>query len=63
VHGKQGDQIGRIFADWAIINLGRFFAPFSAKKACINIEKRWVWLHFGRIFTNSSGHSDGEREF
>jgi hypothetical protein len=22
---QQGDQIGRIFADWAIVNLGQFF--------------------------------------
>jgi hypothetical protein len=24
----------------------------------INFDKNWVWQHFGRFFTNSSGHPD-----
>jgi hypothetical protein len=59
---EQGDQIGPIFAHWAIVYFGRlfyyksntnFWLPFSihaSKKLGINFDQKWVWLHFGRIF-------------
>jgi hypothetical protein len=53
----QGDQIGRIFAHWAIVYFGHVFKKiqkerkyvgniFPANKFCINIYKILVWLHF-----------------
>jgi hypothetical protein len=63
---NQGDQIGRISAQWAIAYFGsfyqklqknpKFWASFS-KYQCINVDKKCFGLHFGRVFfTNSSGH-------
>jgi hypothetical protein len=53
----QSDQIGRIFAYWAIVYIGQFFKLpkyvalilghfFHGKKCCINFGKKWVGLHF-----------------
>jgi hypothetical protein len=59
----QGDQIGRIFAYWAIDYLGKItqvapnlVATFCHGKICVLIFKKGVGLHSGRVFTNSSGH-------
>jgi hypothetical protein len=59
---QQGDQIGRIFACWAIANFVRFSKStfssspmflatiFDGNKICINLNKKFVGLHFGRVF-------------
>jgi hypothetical protein len=58
---NQCDQIGRIFAQWAIVYFGQllkkhksspnFCATFSLKyRQCINLVKNWFRLHFGRLF-------------
>jgi hypothetical protein len=60
----QGDQIGQIFANWAIVYNGKVFyitnvAKFlgTVKVICfIILTKKCVGLHFGQFFTNSSGH-------
>jgi hypothetical protein len=62
-----GDQIGRIFAHWAIIYFGQWFeklqkenifwAAFSHGTSYVFIlSKKRVGLHFGDFFKNSSGH-------
>jgi hypothetical protein len=57
---KQGDQIGRIFACWAIIFLVQFFKNYRSNpnfwaailsgKKCINYNKIWGGLQFKRFF-------------
>jgi hypothetical protein len=58
---KQGDQIGRIFAFWAVVILGSFlkitevaqifgYFLYDTYKLCIRFDKKWVGLHFGRFF-------------
>jgi hypothetical protein len=68
LRSKQGDQIGRIFAQWTSVTLGSFFDnyksgphfvplfPSIADYVPTNFDKKRVGLHFGRFFTNSSGH-------
>jgi hypothetical protein len=36
-----------------------FWATFSPAKVklCIYVDKKWLGLHLGDFFTNSSGHS------
>jgi hypothetical protein len=64
----QGDRIGRIFVHWAIIVcFGQFFNRTSSPNFGIlfsryklhmhRIRQKWVGQHFGRFFTNSSGHT------
>jgi hypothetical protein len=59
---SQCDQIGRIFAYWAIIFVGKSFknytrspnsraAFFPPKKQCINFGKKRRGQHFGVIFS------------
>jgi hypothetical protein len=63
----QGDQIGRIFAYWAIVYFGQFIenygsspdfcAPFShGNCAKLNLEKLVLATFWAIFFTNSSGH-------
>jgi hypothetical protein len=69
---RQGDQIGRIFAHWAIVVFGQFLVnyrssphfllPFSQLRSCINFNKKQVGPHFGRFFENSSGHPVGQSD-
>jgi hypothetical protein len=57
---EQGDQIGRIFANWAIVYFGQLyenfrisphFGPFFfSVKLYIDFDQKWVGLHFGRLF-------------
>jgi hypothetical protein len=65
---EQGDQIGRIFAKWAIVYFGYIFKNFSSnpdfraasfhcKIYLLILTKQWVWLHFGQFFTHSSGRA------
>jgi hypothetical protein len=58
--GIQGDQIGRIFANWVIVYFGRFFNCTSSPhfwatyvvlpwlKLCVNFVKKWLGL--GRFY-------------
>jgi hypothetical protein len=56
----QGDQIGRIFANWVIVYFGQFYENykssthilgiFSAVKFIHKCLKKCVGLHFGRFF-------------
>jgi hypothetical protein len=59
--GGQGDQIGRIFAYWAVAFLGQCFVNYSISprfraivfasvKLCINFDIICFGLHFGPIF-------------
>jgi hypothetical protein len=54
--------IGRFFDYWAIF---RLLGDLSAINVCVhfNIDQNWVGLHFGRFFTNSSGHPGDDRSF
>jgi hypothetical protein len=61
---RRGDQIRRIFAQWAIVYFGQFFlitevalifVQFSSIKY-VFFYKNWFELHFGLFFTSSSGH-------
>jgi hypothetical protein len=68
VASHQGDQIGRIFAFWVIVNLvsyllitdvrRNFWATFiSIKNTNLSITAKMGWATFWAIFfTNSSGH-------
>jgi hypothetical protein len=53
--------MGRIFAEWAIVNYGHFFKNYRSSpnlwatlfqkyKLLINFDKIWVGLYFGRFF-------------
>jgi hypothetical protein len=63
---EQGDQIGPIFAYWAIVHFGRFFnhrrSPyfwytFYIVKVSINFDlKNGLGNILGDFFTNKSGH-------
>jgi hypothetical protein len=61
---RQGDQIGRIFAQWAIIYFGQFLKITEVAhilcckyKGCINFVQKTVWATFWAIFIEtSSGH-------
>jgi hypothetical protein len=65
---KQGDQIGRIFANWVMVNFEKFVKTyrtianfglhFSQRTswAFIYVDIKLVGLHFGRLFTKLSGH-------
>jgi hypothetical protein len=55
---EQGDQIGRIFANWAVVHLGSLFkipevsqffcATFSTEKDVCNFDKNgFGYIHFG----------------
>jgi hypothetical protein len=65
VSWKQGDQIGRLspktLGSFLIIAevAQTFWATFSPAKVklCIYVDKKWLGLHLGDFFTNSSGHS------
>jgi hypothetical protein len=57
--GHQGDQIGRIFAQWAIAYFGQVFIIYRSSKKfcatifqllCINFDIKWVGLYFERFF-------------
>jgi hypothetical protein len=67
VTADQGDKIGRIFAQWLTLYFGQFFSKitelatligyfFPRLLLCINFAKNCIGQHFGRFFTNSSGH-------
>jgi hypothetical protein len=71
IDGK-GDRIGQIFACWVNVHFGSFskitglcspkcLATFfhSAYKLSIDCDKAIFGLHFGQLFTNSSGHPVG----
>jgi hypothetical protein len=58
---EQGDQIGRIFAYWAMVNFGHFFENyrssinilgtlFHGKNCVLILTNIRVGLHFGRFF-------------
>jgi hypothetical protein len=61
--GKQGDQIGRIFAQWAIVCFGHFFGKlqklppilwffFPRLRLCIYFDKNVLGhMHFWAIFS------------
>jgi hypothetical protein len=64
---NQGDQIGRIFAYWAIVYFGQFYENykripnflgnfFPPQKLCINFDKKVLGHSLGDSFKNSSGH-------
>jgi hypothetical protein len=69
--GHQGDQIGRISIRWAIVygqcfeiyrSSPNFLVTFSTVKImyiCMEVDKKWVGIHLGDFFTNSSGHLGG----
>jgi hypothetical protein len=70
----QGDQIGQIFAYWAIVYFGQFFendiiSPnfwatlFNGKSYVVIFTKNSLGYIFGRFFTSSSGHSALDRFF
>jgi hypothetical protein len=46
VTGKQGDQIWRIFAHWAIVYFGEFLANFW------RIFAHWAVVYFGEFWAN-----------
>jgi hypothetical protein len=55
---RQGDQIGRIFAQWAIIYFGQFLKITEVAhilcckyKGCINFVQKRVGRHFGRFLS------------
>jgi hypothetical protein len=65
----QGDQIGRIFAQWAIVYFGQWFeiyiisANFWATFLCdtsyvLILTKNGLGYILGDFFKNSSGHPD-----
>jgi hypothetical protein len=74
VQNKQSDQLGRIFAYWAIVSLvGHFLKKlqketknlgllFSTEKSyvCINFDKNGLGHIFGDFFTNSSCHPENK---
>jgi hypothetical protein len=74
VNAEQGDQIGRIFTNWATFYFGYFFvkitfrnsaniywAPFFHGKICALIFTRnGLGYILGDFFTNSSGHPDAD---
>jgi hypothetical protein len=64
---QQGDQIGRVFAPWAIVYFGEFLENhrssqklratfFQCKNNVSILTKKSVGLHFGHFFTKSPGH-------
>jgi hypothetical protein len=64
---EQGDQIGRIFAQWAIVYFGQFFENHkSSPNFCATFPKIIDYMLtltklvlgdlLGYFFTNSSGH-------
>jgi hypothetical protein len=56
----QGDQKGRIFAQWEIAYFRQFFENYRRRtnfwllfprfRLCINFVEKWVAIHFGRLF-------------
>jgi hypothetical protein len=65
--GPQGDQIGRIFANWTIVNLGQLFgnngssprswiAFLQSKSYVAILTKNELGYILGDFLTNSSGH-------
>jgi hypothetical protein len=58
---RQGDQIRRIFAFWAIVYFGLFFSGvaqiFSYLFSRYTVIKNVLGYILGNFFTNSSGHS------
>jgi hypothetical protein len=72
--GEQRDQSGPIFTYWAIVyfaqcfenyrSISNFGATFFHGASYVLIRaKNWLGDILGDIFTNSSGHPVGEREF
>jgi hypothetical protein len=67
VRAVQGDQIGRFFAQWAIVYLEQFFNTEVAqicgilfpwwKSVRINFDKKWAGIYFGQFLSISSGHT------
>jgi hypothetical protein len=49
---NQGDQIGRIFAYWAVV----IFSPIFSMVKVVLIFQIMDWGIFGRFLTSSSGH-------
>jgi hypothetical protein len=54
---KQGDQIGRILAQWEIVYFGQYkknteiwAALFQSIDYVLVLRKNWVGQHFGRFF-------------
>jgi hypothetical protein len=69
VYKDQGDQIGRIFAYWALVYFGLFFENYISStnslatfSKCISyafiLTKSGLGDILGKFFTNSSGHPD-----
>jgi hypothetical protein len=68
---KQGDQIGRFFAYWAIAFFGQFFEItkvaqnfgllryFHSSGCVLVLTKNGLGHILGYFFTNSSGHLEG----
>jgi hypothetical protein len=65
VYPNQGDQIGRIFAQWVIVffgqfyknyrsspkfHIGRLFFTYTYRYYVVILTKKMVWQHFGRFF-------------
>jgi hypothetical protein len=46
-----GDQIGRIFAHWAIVYFGQVFENYRSTQMFVstNFDKKWLGIHFGRF--------------
>jgi hypothetical protein len=64
---NQGDQIGRIFAYWAIVFFGQFIENyrisanswatfFHSISYALIFTKKWFGHILGNFFTHSSGH-------
>jgi hypothetical protein len=62
--GRQGDQIGRIFAHWGIVYFGHFFENkiicpplrttfFPRKKLCIKYCPKIGWATFWETFSQT----------
>jgi hypothetical protein len=52
---RQGDQIGRIFAQWGIVYFGQFLENYIIFWILFfygkSFDKKWVGIHFGRLKT------------
>jgi hypothetical protein len=68
---EQGDQIGRIFVNWANVYFGQFFENyriiphfwttfFTGENYVLISTKNGLGFILGECFTNASGHPDPE---
>jgi hypothetical protein len=68
IRQSQCDQIGRIFAYWAvelhiytvflkITDVAQIFGVLFPLEKSALCRQKWVWLHFGRFSPQTHGHS------